>query len=148
MINKTSLTVYNEQAQELQPSQQVSFPTVGVRTGCANSLVQGASGETVTINKPGLYQVIVNADILGTSAGNVQLVLERATSANPQAQAVPGAEATVTTATGDTYSVSFATLVNVLPSCPSVNNRTTLSVQLNTTAATINSANMNIVRIA
>ena len=148
MINKTSLTVYNEQAQALQPGQQVSFPNVGVKTGCTNSLVQGASGETVTINKPGLYQVIVNADILGTAAGDVQLILERATAANPQAQAVPGAEETVTAAAGTTYNVSFATLVNVLPSCPSVNNRVTLSVQMNTTAATISRANMNIVRIA
>ena len=61
--------------------------------------------------------------------------------------AVPGAEATVTGATGDTYNISFATLIRVLPSCCVINNNSELQVQA-TAAGTISNASLSVVRLA
>lgn len=61
--------------------------------------------------------------------------------------AVPGAEATVTGATGDTYNISFATLLRVLPSCCVINNNLELQVQA-TAAGTISNASLSVVKMA
>lgn len=61
--------------------------------------------------------------------------------------AVPGAEATVTGATGDTYNISFATLLRVLPSCCVIDNNAALQVQA-TAAGTISNASLSVVKMA
>lgn len=148
MINKTSINVYNNQPQVLAVGEDASFTNVRLKTGNPCALTLGAAGKNVTISTPGLYLVTVNADILGTAAGNVQLQLTEYTGVNPQELPVDGAEATVTAASGDTYSVSFTALVRVLPSCQSVCNKASLAVKIGETAATISNINMVIVRAA
>lgn len=89
----------------------------------------------------GLYLVTLNADVTPTAAGDIGLQLIR------NGVAVPGAEATVTGATGDTYNVSFATLIRVLPSCCVINNNSMLQVQA-TAAGTITNASLSVVKMA
>lgn len=146
MINKTSISVSNTSSQAIAVGSKVALPNVDLQTGCISNVFSTGTG--VRLNKCGLYNVEFNADILGTAAGNVQLQLYYVTASNATPVAVPGAEATITVADGDTYSVSFSKIIHVNPSCPAVNNATTLYVQLNTTAATITNANMNIMRSA
>lgn len=144
---RTSLSAYNNQPQAIAVGGNVSFPNVGVQTGKRCALYLGQGGTTVTIACPGEYMVFVNADILGTAAGNVQLQLVNQNSNNPQGYNVPGAEATVTVADGSTYNVSFSEAIVVRPSCPAVCNNANLSIKLNTTAATISNINVNVVKV-
>lgn len=146
MINKTAISLNTNSPQALTVGSQIALPFVYLQTGCVKNV--SSTGTGVKISKCGLYDVNFNADILGTAAGNVQLQLYEVTASNATPVAIPGAEATVTVADGDTYSVAFSKTIHVNPSCPAVNNTTTLYVQLNTTAATISSANMNVTRLA
>lgn len=51
------------------------------------------------------------------------------------------------TAAGDTYNISFATLLRVLPSCCVINNNLELQVQA-TAAGTISNASLSVVKMA
>lgn len=145
---RTSLNVYNNQPQAITVGGNVSFPNIGVQTGKRCALYLGQGGNTITLACPGEYMIFVNADILGTSAGNVQLQLVSQSNSNPQGYDVPGAEATVTVAEGSTYNVSFSKAIVICPSCPAVCNNATLSIKLNTTAATVSNINVNVVKVS
>lgn len=54
---------------------------------------------------------------------------------------------TVTGATGDTYNISFATLLRVLPSCCVIDNNAALQVQA-TAAGTISNVSLSVVKMA
>lgn len=148
MSRKTAFNFYGTQTQALAVGQNVAFPSSGVKVGCSTDVVSNATGTMFTINRPGLYKVSVNADILGTVAGIVQLQLTKSVGANSQSVAVLGAEASQTVADGDTYTAAFETLIDVPASCcGGTNNSATLAVQLNTTATSITNSNINIVRV-
>lgn len=137
---KTASNYFDTQTQALAVGANVAFPSSGVEVGCCNDIVSNSTGTSFTINRPGMYKVSVNADILGTAAGIVQLQLMQSTNVNSSSSAVLGAEASQTVAEGDTYTAAFEKLI-------AVPYPITISVQLNTTAASITNANINIVRV-
>lgn len=135
---KSALTTVATSAQTVAANGFVSFPTNNLLPGL--SIKHPAGSTSVNLTR-GLYLVTVNADITPTAAGDIGLQLIR------NGAAVPGAEATVTGATGDTYNISFATLLRVLPSCCVIDNNAALQVQA-TAAGTISNVSLSVVRLA
>lgn len=135
---KSALTTVVTAAQTVAVNGFVNFPTNNLLTGVAVGHVAGAAAVNLL---RGLYLVTLNADVTPTAAGDIGLRLVR------NGVAVPGAEATVTGAAGDTYNISFATLIRVLPSCCVINNNSELQVQA-TAAGTISNASLSVVRLA
>lgn len=135
---KSALTTVVTAAQTVAVNGFVNFPTNNLLTGVAIGHVAGAAAVNML---RGLYLVTLNADVTPTAAGDIGLRLVR------NGVAVPGAEATVTGAAGDTYNISFATLIRVLPSCCVINNNSELQVQA-TAAGTISNASLSVVRLA
>lgn len=117
---KSALTTVATAAQTVAANGFVGFPTNNLLTGVS---IKHTAGSTSVNLIQGLYLVTLNADITPTAAGDIGLNLLR------NGVAVPGAEATVTGATGDTYNISFATLLRVLPSCCVIDNNAALQVQ-------------------
>lgn len=135
---KSALTTVVTAAQTVAVNGFVNFPANNLLTGVAIGHVAGAAAVNLL---RGLYLVTLNADVTPTAAGDIGLRLVR------NGVAVPGAEATVTGAAGDTYNISFATLIRVLPSCCVINNNSELQVQA-TAAGTISNASLSVVRLA
>lgn len=135
---KSALTTVVTAAQTVAANGFVNFPTNNLLTGVA---IGHTAGNTTVNLLRGLYLVTLNADVTPTAAGDIGLQLIR------NGVAVPGAEATVTGAAGDTYNVSFATLIRVLPSCCVINNNSMLQVQA-TAAGTITNASLSVVKMA
>jgi hypothetical protein len=118
----------------------LDFDTNRIATGCTVKHVDGTPAFTLT--KPGYYYITFNGTITNTAAGIVTVELLNG------GVAVPGAEASVTTAaTTDERSFSFATIVRVLPSCCAIDNTTTLTVANTGIAATYSVANINITKL-
>lgn len=118
----------------------IEFDTNNVLTGC--SIQHAAGSNTVAIICHGLYQVAANVDIDPSAAGDITVQLLN------NGVVVPGAEATITGAAADTYSVAFSALLKVLKSCPCViDNTANLQVQI-TGAATVKNANLLVVKLA
>ena len=135
---KSALTTVVTAAQTVAANGFVNFPTNNLLTGVAIGHVAGAAAVNLL---RGLYLVTLNADVTPTAAGDIGLQLVR------NGVVVPGAEATVTGATGDTYNIGFVTLIRVLPSCCVINNNAALQVQA-TAAGTISNASLSVVRLA
>lgn len=135
---KSALTTVATAAQAVAANGFVNFPTNNLLTGVAIGHIAGSNAVNLI---RGLYLVTLNADVTPTAAGDIGLQLVR------NGAVVPGAEATVTGATGDTYNVSFATLIRVLPSCCVINNNSMLQVQA-TAAGTITNASLSVVKMA
>ena len=135
---KSALTTVVTATQTVAANGFVNFPPNNLLTGVAIGHTAGAT--TVNLIR-GLYLVTRHAGVTPPAAGAIGLRLVR------HGVAVPGAEATVTGATGDTYNIGFATLVRVLPSCCVINNNSALQVQA-TAAGTISNASLSVVRLA
>ena len=135
---KSALTTVVTAAQTVAANGFVNFPTNNLLTGVAIGHVAGSTSVNLI---RGLYLVTLNADVTPTAAGDIGLQLVR------NGVAVPGAEATVTGATGDTYNIGFATLIRVLPSCCVINNNAALQVQA-TAAGNISNASLSVVKMA
>ena len=99
---KSALTTVVTAAQTVAANGFVNFPTNNLLTGVAIGHVAGAAAVNLL---RGLYLVTLNADVTPTAAGDIGLRLVR------NGVAVPGAEATVTGATGDTYNISSYNIV-------------------------------------
>ena len=116
----------------------LDFDTNRITTGCTVKHVDGTPAFTLT--KPGYYYITFNGTITDTAAGTVELL--------NGGVAVPGATASATVAaTTDEHSVSFATIIRVLPSCCAIDNTTTLTVANTGIAATYSVANINITKL-
>lgn len=106
--------------------------------------VRVTNGSTFTINTPGRYYVYFGGvGASGTAAGNfsVQLVLN--------GNDVAGVTSEITsTAADDPQTMSFSTIINVLPSNCFIDNTARLQVQVDSTdAGTLTSANIVIFRL-
>ena len=115
------------------------FDTTRILTGCTVKHADGTP--TFTLTKPGYYYVSFDGVISGTTAGTVTVELLNG------ADAVPAALASTTVAANDVATLNFTTIVRVLPSCPSIDNTTKLSVANTGVATTFTSANINITKL-
>ena len=134
MINSYSLI-----SQAVAADGSLNFDTTRVLTGCTVKHADGTP--TFTLTKPGYYYVSFDGVITGTTAGTVTVELLNG------ADAVPAALASTTVAADDVATLNFTTIVRVLPSCPSIDNTTKLSVANTGVATTFTSANINITKL-
>jgi hypothetical protein len=129
------ISTYNSTTQTVEVDGAYVFDTNRVTTGCTVDHIPGTS--TFTLNKPGYYYVTFNTTFTTATTGVATVELRNG------GTAVSGAIGAETVATaGDTKSISFATIVRVLPSCPAIDNTTTLTfvattLELDATAASV-----------
>jgi hypothetical protein len=129
------ISTYNSTTQTVEVDGAYVFDTNRVVTGCTVGHLPGTS--TFTLNKPGYYYVTFNTTFTTATTGVATVELRNGGTA---VSGAIGAE-TVTTAS-DTKSISFATIVRVLPSCPAIDNTATLTfvattLELDATAASV-----------
>lgn len=134
MISSYSIT-----SQAVAADGTLNFDTTRVLTGCTVKHADGTP--TFTLTKPGYYFVTFDGVISGTTAGTVTVELLNGT------EAVPAALASTTVAADDVATLNFTTIVRVLPSCPSIDNTTKLSVANTGVATTFTTANINITKL-
>jgi hypothetical protein len=134
MISSYSIT-----SQAVAADGTLNFDTTRVLTGCTVKHADGTP--TFTLTKPGYYFVTFDGVISGTTAGTVTVELLNG------ADAVPAALASTTVAADDVATLNFTTIVRVLPSCPSIDNTTKLSVANTGVATTFTTANINITKL-
>ena len=134
MINSYSII-----SQAVAADGTLNFDTTRILTGCTVKHADGTP--TFTLTKPGYYFVTFDGVITGTTAGIVTVELLNG------ADAVPAALASTTVAADAVETLNFATIVRVLPSCPSIDNTTKLTVANTGVATTFTSANINITKL-
>ena len=134
------ISAYTLVNQDVEIGGLLDFDTNRILTGCTVKHVDGTPAFTLT--KPGYYYITFNGTVTNAAAGIVTVELLNG------GVAVPGAEASVTTAaTTDERSFSFTTIVRVLPSCCAIDNTTTLTVANTGIATTYSVANINITKL-
>ena len=133
------INTYNTNTQNVVANGTITFTTDRILTGCTVT----RNGNTFQLNKPGYYYVTFNAVAAATeTVGDLTVELYN------NGVAVPGAAATVTTATaGNNDNYAFTTIIRVLPSCPMVNNAANLTIVNTGVDATYTVANINITKL-
>lgn len=133
------ISSYSIISQAVAADGTLNFDTTRVLTGCTVKHADGTP--TFTLTKPGYYFVTFDGVISGTTAGTVTVELLNGT------DAVPAALASTTVAADDVATLNFTTIVRVLPSCPSIDNTTKLSIANTGVATTFTTANINITKL-
>jgi O-acetylhomoserine/O-acetylserine sulfhydrylase-like pyridoxal-dependent enzyme len=115
------ISSYNSTIQTVESGSAYVFDTNRIVTGC--TVGHDAGSTTFTLRNPGYYSVTFNTTFTTAETGVATVELRDG------GVAIPGASGseTVTTA-GDTKSVSFTTIVKVLPSCPAIDNTVALTL--------------------
>ena len=134
------ISTYNSTAQTVEVNGAYVFDTNRVVTGCTVGHTPGTS--VFTLNKPGYYYVTFNTTFTAADTGVATVELQNG------GTLVPGAigSETVTTA-GNTKSISFATIVKVLPSCAAIDNTATLTFVATGLALDATTAAVNITKL-
>ena len=137
---KSTLYAYTQASQSVEVNLPVAFNN-SQKTGCSIEL---ETPNIIELCNPGLYLVEFNGSAATSgTAGDITVQLQR------NGVNVPGALATNTSsATTDIESLSFSTIIDVLPSCCAVNNQTNLAVINSGVAATFANVTINIVKLA
>lgn len=133
------INAYTNISQAIAADGTLNFDTTRVLTGCTVKHADGTP--TFTLTKPGYYFVNFDGVITGTTAGTV--TVELLNGATP----VPGATASTSVAVGDIDTLNFATIIRVLPSCPSIDNTTKLSILNAGVGVTFTNANIVITKL-
>ena len=114
------ISTYNSTTQTVEIGGAYVFDTNRIVTGCTVGHVPGTAAFTLT--KPGYYYVSFNTTFTTEATGIATVELRNG------GTLVPGATGSETiTTTGGTTSISFNTIIKVLPSCPAIDNTTTLT---------------------
>lgn len=137
-IKKSSLVAISPAGQALLVGSPVQFDSVRIHTGRAIGFVQG--GSTVNLLGEGLYLVMFDGDFTITTTGAVTFQLFN------NDEAVSGAESTIQATAAVPQGVHFATLLEVKPSCPMIDNFASLQVRTNA-IGTLVSGDINIVKL-
>ena len=134
------ISSYNSTTQNVAVDAAYVFDTNRIVTGCTVGHVPGAAAFTLT--KPGYYYVTFNTTFTTATTGDVTVELRNG------GVLVPGATGTETiTTAGDTRSVTFATIIKVLPSCCAIDNTATLTFVATGIALDAIVANVNITKL-
>ena len=129
---------YTSTSQTILTNALINFNINAVKTGCTVTHAEGTP--TFSLNRPGLYYVAFNADALPTAAGDLVAQLRS------NNELVPGAIATTTGTTTSTENLSFSRIIQVKPSCCSIDNSVNLSVINSGDGATYSNANIVITK--
>lgn len=133
------ISSYNITSQAVATNGLLTFTTDRILTGCTAT----RDGQTFQLNKPGYYYVTFNAVAAATTTvGELTVELYN------NGVAVPGAEASYTTATaGDVFNYAFSTIIRVPPSCCMVDNTAKLTLVNTGVDATYSNVNINITKL-
>lgn len=129
------ISTFNSTTQTVEVGGAYEFDTNRIATGCTVGHTPGSS--TFTLTKPGYYYVTFNTVFTTADTGVATVELRNDGTVVPSAI---GSE-TVTTA-GDVKSISFSTIIRVLPSCCAIDNTATLifvatGIELTASAASV-----------
>ena len=130
---------YTSTSQTILTNALINFNINAVKTGCTVTHAEGTP--TFSLNRPGLYYVAFNADALPTAAGDLVAQLRS------NNELVPGAIATTTGTTTSTANLFFSRVIQVKPSCCSIDNSVNLSVINSGVGATYSNANIVITKL-
>lgn len=130
---------YTSTSQTILTNALINFNINAVKTGCTVTHAEGTP--TFSLNRPGLYYVAFNADALPTAAGDLVAQLRS------NNELVPGAIATITGTTTSTENLSFSRIIQVKPSCCSIDNSVNLTVINSGVGATYSNANIVITKL-
>lgn len=134
------ISSYNSTTQTVAVDAAYVFDTNRIVTGCTVGHVPGSA--TFTLTKPGYYYVTFNTTFTTEEAGIATVELQNG------GVAIPGASGSETiTTVGDVKSIAFSTIVRVLPSCPALDNTTTLTIVATGIDLTASIANINITKL-
>lgn len=133
------ISSYTSTSQTFLTNALINFNINAVETGCTVTHAEGTP--TFSLNRPGLYYVAFNADALPTAAGDLVVQLRS------NNELVPGAIATTTGTTTSTESLSFSRIIQVKPSCCSIDNSVNLTVINSGVGATYSNANIVITKL-
>ena len=133
------ISSYTSTSQTLLTNALINFNINAVETGCTVTHAEGTP--TFSLNRPGLYYVAFNADALPTAAGDLVVQLRS------NNELVPSAIATTTGTTTSTENLSFSRIIQVKPSCCSIDNSVNLSVINSGIGATYSNANIVITKL-
>lgn len=134
------ISSYSSTIQTVAVDEALEFDINRISTGCTVKHADGTPSFVLT--KPGYYYVFFNATVTDTAAGVITVQLQNGT------VAIPGAVASTTIAADtDEETISFATIVRVLPSCCAIDNTTTLTFVNTGAEATYSVANVNVTKL-
>lgn len=136
---KSTLNAYSQSNLTVETDGLLSFANFK-ETGCS---IRFNGGTSINVDKPGLYQVIFNANAAeSAAAGNIAVQLYR------NGMEVPGAIAEAESGeTTDIENLAFSTIVEVPPSCCCVDNDTILTVVNIGVSAVYSNANISVVKL-
>ena len=134
------ISAYNAATQTVASGTAYVFDTNRVVTGCTVGHTAGTA--TFSLNKPGYYYITFNTTFSTETTGVATIELQNG------GIAVPGASGseTITTA-GDEKSISFASIIRVLPSCSVIDNSAQLTLVATGIDLTATVANINITKL-
>lgn len=140
IYKKSTLQAWNLSAQAAAVNDVLKFNS-SQKTGCAVEFANGTG--SVTIQKPGLYQVAFNGIAVESgTAGDVAVQLQK------NGADVPGAIAQATSANATAVvNPAFETIIEVPQSCACVNNTAVLTVKNIGVAANFANANLSVVKL-
>lgn len=134
------ISTYNSTTQTVEIGEAYVFDTNRIVTGCTVGHTPGTT--TFTLTKPGYYYVTFNTTFTTEETGVATVELRNG------GVLVPGATGAETiTTVGDTSSISFSTIVKVLPSCAAIDNTVTLTFVAPTLALTAAVAAVEITKL-
>ena len=137
-IKTSSLVAIAPAGQALLVGSPVQYDTVRVHTGTAVGFVSGSSA--VYLRNAGLYLVAFDGDFTITTTGAVTFQLF------DKDEAVVGAENTIQATAAVPQGVHFATLIEVKPSCPMIDNTAVLQVRTNA-IGTLVTGDINVLKV-
>ena len=136
---KSLLNAYSN-TQTVGADNNIIFNEINILNGCSINFNAGSG--TITLAKPGIYLVTLDANISDvTAAGVVTAQINR------NGVQIPGAIVNVTAAVDTNYPLSISTLVKVLPSCCAVDNVTNITIANTGVEATYSNANITVVKL-
>lgn len=134
------ISSYNTNTQTVEVGSTFTFDTNRIITGC--TIEHSAGTGVFTLRKPGYYYVSFNTTFTTDATGDATVQLQNG------GIAVPGAIGTETVTTaGDTKTISFATIIKVLPSCCALDNTANLTFVATGIELTATIANVNITKL-
>ena len=134
------ISTFNANTQTVAVDGAYVFDTNRIVTGCTVCHTPGTT--TFTLKKAGYYYITFNTTFTTDTTGIATVELRNGETAIPGAT---GSE-TITTA-GDTKSISFTTIVKVLPSCSAIDNTANLTFVATGIALDATTASVNITKL-
>ena len=133
---------YTVTPQTLAANENINFEVDGIKTGC--TVTHAPDTTTFTFNKPGFYYVTFNGVASATAAATAPITVELYDGAD----AIDGALSSALSAAADTpVALSISTIIQVRPSCPSIDNSVALVVKNTGIEAEYTNATLTITKL-